>query len=520
MRTTHRFVPLFVTLGQFLTLSTGHPNHFAVMAGTTTAAAPPPALLSRPPVIVVGSGLAGLSAASQLVSHNVPVLLLERAPKPGGNSIKASSGINGAPTRFQPVQNDNHILFYNDTIKSAGGLVTAASFEDRELRERLIVTLTKSSAAAVNWLADEHGIDLSRVTQLGGHSRPRTHRGAGQKPPGVAIVSTLLGLLEKNPLFTLRTGARVTKVLRKGDEVVGVEYAAGDSNETETLQGPVVFASGGFAGDAHGLLAKYRPDLAGMPSTNEQREGSQPLLEDVGARVVDMDCVQIHPTGFVDPKDPTATVKILAAEALRGDGAIMLLKDGSRFVNELDTRERVTEAIMRSATRREEQCVRQWEVNLVLDEGAAEAASTHLGFYMWKGLIRKTTVSELGSAAQQTLQEYADVVARKKHDRHGRQHFGDWKLTEVKPESVIYVGQVTPVVHFTMGGVMINERSQVLSPELRPIRGLWAAGEVTGGVHGRNRLGGSSLLECVVFGRIAGDQAASFYKQHYEGQPI
>ena len=468
------------------------------------------------PVIVVGSGLAGLSAASQLVSHNVPVSLLERFPKTGGNSIKASSGINGAPTRFQPPTGDNHILFYNDTLKSAGGVLLAATEECRELRERLIATMTKSSAGAVYWLADEHGIDLSKVAQLGGHSRPRTHRGAGKSPPGFAIVSTLLGLLEKNPLFQLQTGARVTKVIRAGDEVTGVEYE-NDDGDTATAYGPVVFATGGFAGDAHGLLAKYRPDLAGIPSTNDLREGSQPLLEDVGANLFDMEHVQIHPTGFLDPKNPKAMVKILAAEALRGEGGILLLRDGRRFINELETRERVAEAIMRSTSTREEMTIRQWDIHIVLDEGAAEALEHHLGFYMWKGLIRKTTAGELAPTALQTITDFADIVAGRKKDSHGRTQFGSWKLANVQPNSVIYVGQVTPVVHFTMGGVTINERSQVLDTSLKPIRGLWAAGEVTGGVHGRNRLGGSSLLECVVFGRIAGDQAAAFHKEHYAG---
>ncbi|PGH23944.1 hypothetical protein AJ80_02006 [Polytolypa hystricis UAMH7299] len=490
---------------------------------TSCPAAPtPPPPLSAQSVIIVGSGLAGLAAASQLVAHKVPVHMLDRAPKPGGNSIKASSGINGVPTRFQPLKDDTPGLFFNDTINSAGGVLLLRSSSDQVLlREQLIRTLTSSAGSAVNWLVDENGIDLSRVVQLGGHSRPRTHRGAGEKPPGVAIVSTLLGLLEKNPLFKLQTDATVTKVLREDEEVLGVEYTCeGDSSTTATkteekLHGPVIFASGGFAGDAHGLLAKYRPDLAGVPTTNQAREGSQPLLTDIGAGLLDMESVQVHPTGFIDPKDPAAQVKFLAAEALRGEGAIMLLENGTRFVNELETRKNVTDAIMRSAATTTPENTRQWPVNLVLDEGAAEAASSHLGFYTWKGLVRKTTVSELGTSALQTIQDYADIVSGRKTDEYHRTSFGSWTLTDVRPDSVMYVGQVTPVVHFTMGGVTINERSEVLDMDMKQIRGLWAAGEVAGGVHGQNRLGGSSLLECVVFGRIAGDQAAKFYQEHY-----
>ncbi|PYI00696.1 FAD dependent oxidoreductase [Aspergillus sclerotiicarbonarius CBS 121057] len=450
-------------------------------------------------LIVIGSGLAGLTTTSQLLTHRIPVLLLERFPKPGGNSIKASSGINGAPTRFQPLPNlDSVAAFQTDTVSSAGGPYISATGAEKVRREKLITTLTERSAEGIYWLTDEVGVELGRVARLGGHSVARTHRGSGKKTPGYDIVSTLLG----------RVG---------GDELFRMEYAVvKEGNETvvEKAYGPVVVASGGFAGDARGLLAQYRPDLAGIPSTNEEREGTQPLLQQIGAAVVDMEQVQVHPTGFVEGGDGEAMVKILAAEALRGEGGILVLGDGRRFVNELDTREKVTGEVMERAERLPTKA-RQWDVKLVLDEGAAAVLESHLGFYMWKGLIRKTTVGELGEempALEGALREYVDMVSGKKKDGFGRESFGNWTLTEVKPESVVYVGKVTPVVHFTMGGVVINERSQVLDGQGRPIPGLWAAGEITGGLHGQNRLGGSSLLECVVFGRIAGDEAAAFYQ--------
>ncbi|KAL4861884.1 hypothetical protein BDV12DRAFT_203578 [Aspergillus spectabilis] len=461
-------------------------------------------------IIVVGAGLAGLSAATQLTHHNVPVILLDRAERPGGNSIKASSGINGAPTRFQSGPDDE--LFYEDTVRSAGRPLATAEAKDRDRREKLVSTVTSSSKDAVYWLSDEMGVDLSKVAQLGGHSRARTHRGAGQKPPGASIVGTLLESLKENPFVELRTTSRVTKVLKEAKEVVGVEYITDE--QTQTLRGPVVFASGGFAGDIRGMVSKYRPDLAGFPSTNEAREGSQPLLESVGAGLIDMDHIQVHPTGFLDEKDTSATVKFLAAEALRGEGGILLLHNGQRFVNELETREHVTDAVTRSATRLDTD-LQQWDVTLLLDEGAAAALSSHMQFYLWKGLIRKTTFAELGQSTIDTVHEYAEAVAGKKDDPFGRKAFGNWALSDVQPDSVAYVGRVTPVLHFTMGGVLFNEQSQVLDDQGEPIPGLWAAGEVTGGLHGQNRLGGSSLLECAVFGRIAGDGAAAFYQQHY-----
>ncbi|OJJ42603.1 hypothetical protein ASPZODRAFT_76469 [Penicilliopsis zonata CBS 506.65] len=480
------------------------------------------------PIIVVGSGLAGLSAAAQLLAHQLPVRLLDRAAKPGGNSIKASSGINAAPTRFQPSFGDNESglddAFLADTVLSAGLPLANATGDERTRRDTLITTLTESSSSALYWLTDTIGVDLSTVAQLGGHSHPRTHRGPG-KPPGAAIVSTLLERLNADPLFTLQTGATVTRVKREADEVMGVEYTvdngADSEPKTETLNGPLVFAAGGFAGDSHGLLAKYRPDLAGLPSTNEARPGALPLLQEIGAGVLDLDRVQVHPTGFIDPTDRTARGKILAAEMLRGEGGILLL-NGSRFVNELQTREYISNQIMATpATENDsDDATKQWDVTLVMDEGTAAATASHMGFYKWKGLMRAVKAEDLDATTQDSIQTYADVVAGVLADPHGRTAHGHWTLRQLTPDTTLYVGSVTPVVHFTMGGVAIDDHAAVLDAAGTPIHGLWAAGEITGGIHGQNRLGGSSLLECVVFGRRAGDAAAEFYRLHYLGESI
>jgi len=473
---------------------------------------------SPEPIIVVGSGLAGLSAAYTALQSGAPsVHILERAAKPGGNSFKASSGINGAPTYFQPASPNEDGNFYSDTIRSAGHRLSSDPTPDaRAQRERLISVLTERSSQAIQFLTDL-GVDLSVVTQLGGHSQARTHRGAGKTPPGVAIVSTLLEKLktEFGDRFRLVLNCEVTKLLtNEAKGVTGVEYKLNGS-EVSVLYGPVVFATGGFAGDTHGLLARHRPDLSGLPSTNEPRLGSHDVLTTAGARLVDMDSVQIHPTGFVDSQSPGVQLKFLAAEMLRGEGGILLYK-GKRFVNELETREHVSEAIMGLPEAKADGELRQWDVQLLLDPGAAKVAEGHVSFYVWKGLLKKVKVKDLDETTQRTLKGYAEVVlgGGEKVDEFGRRAFGHWSLG-VKgwdDEAEVCVGRVTPIVHFTMGGVVINDHAQVLSTDLgqeqKPIPGLWAAGEITGGVHGDNRLGGSSLLECVVFGRISGEQAA------------
>ncbi|KAI1425526.1 FAD binding domain-containing protein [Xylaria sp. FL1777] len=486
---------------------------------TSTGGALSPNAMTKP-VIIVGSGLAGLSAAYEALKAGAQVHMLDRAPKPGGNSIKASSGINGAGTRFQRDKNitaDTSARFYEDSARSAGArmLSHTGALGETE-RKALVEMLASQSADAVHWLADEIGVDLTTVAQLGGHSLARTHRGTTGPPPGAAIVGALLKKLGADPRFTLTSSADVEALTVSEDgRVSGVRYTVDGGGETRELQGAVVFAAGGFAGDAHGLLAQHRPDLAGMPSTNDARPAAHGLLADVGAAFVDMDSVQIHPTGFVDPKDPAATYKFLAAEALRGEGGILLsAADGRRFLNEMERRDVASDAIMAlPPSAAADPGVRQWDVTLLLDPGACEATGSHLGFYLFKGLMQKKKVKDLAPAVIEAVDRYAAAVAAGVDGDFGRAAFGHWRLPpgEANREEEVAVGIVTPVTHFTMGGVAFNTKAQVLGRKgdaLAPIEGVWAAGEITGGVHGDNRLGGSSLLECAIFGRIAGAEAA------------
>lgn len=514
---------LFIALLTALTVFLYHRHYlFAAEQGPTSPGQTMPPNPQSPTVIVVGAGLAGLSASYSALRAGAAVRLLERAEKPGGNSIKASSGINGAPTRFQKGPDTS---FQSDTVRSAGARLAKAddspvNFRRRE-RESLISRLTGSSAQAVDFLVDEVGVDLSVIAQLGGHSFPRTHRGGGKLPPGAAIVTGLLDKLKQDPNFQLQTGCEVSKILTLAEDkgtVTGVQYTKEGS--PHTLEGAVVFATGGFAGDTWGLLKQYRPDLAGLPSTNDNRPGTHNILKDLGAHLVDMESVQIHPTGFILPSEPQARVKFLAAEMLRGEGGILLHK-GKRFVNEMDTREHVSRVIMNLPAAEPEkgsaEPPTQWDVELLLDPGACDAAATHIGFYMWKGLVTKKKVKDLDETTRQTIRDYSHVAAGTTKDNFGRTTFGSWKLTgtDADDEQEVCVGRVTPITHFTMGGAAINENSQILisdgaGPDLKPIKGLWAAGEITGGLHGDNRLGGSSLLECVVFGRAAGQGAAAY----------
>ncbi|KAH9832269.1 fumarate reductase [Rhodofomes roseus] len=458
-------------------------------------------------VIVVGGGLAGLSAAHTLLERGANVLLLDKQPFMGGNSTKATSGINGSGTQTQQEANipDNAKIFFEDTKKSA-----------RELaRDDLIRVLTGRSGDAVNWLQDKFGLDLSKVARLGGHSQPRTHRGNAQFP-GMVITYAEMERLEDLSVsqpdrVKIKKKARVTKLIRDGVAVVGVEYAL--NGKTETAYGPVILATGGYAADftSDSLLKKYRPEFYDLPTTNGEHctgDGHKLALQ-VGASAIDLEKVQVHPTGLVDPNDPEAKVKFLAAEALRGVGGLLLDNEGKRFVDELQHRDYVTGKMWENG---------KYPIRLVLNGQASKEIEWHCKHYVGRGLMKRYENGEelakgMGLKPEQlkkTFDDYNEVLRTKK-DPFGKKFFssGEWRL-----DDYFNVAIMTPVLHYTMGGLEIDADSRVISSSGKPVPGLFAAGELAGGVHGANRLGGSSLLGCVVFGRVSGDSAASYLLQH------
>jgi succinate dehydrogenase/fumarate reductase flavoprotein subunit len=212
----------------------------------------------------------------------------------------------------------------------------------------LIKVLTGRSADAVHWLQEKFGLDLSKVSRLGGHSFPRTHRGGAQFPGMVityAQMERLEDLVQSSPdRVQIKKKASVTTLIKDGDTVIGVEYTL--NGKSEKAYGPVVLATGGYAADftSSSLLKKYRPELWELPTTNGEHstgDGHKMAMQ-VGAKGIDLEKVQVHPTGLVDPKEPEAKVKFLAAEALRGVGGLLLDAKGQRFADELGHRDYVT----------------------------------------------------------------------------------------------------------------------------------------------------------------------------------
>lgn len=445
-------------------------------------------------IAVIGSGLAGLTSAISLAESGKikTIHLFEKEPVLGmmSNSNKASSGINGVGTKAQLTAGirDTVEAFFDDTLKAGKNMNDKA----------LVKELADSSKTAVEWLTEEAKIDLSLVSKLGGHSERRTHR-VHNGAVGYTIIKTLCDKLvnEYSDTVKIHLKSRVTKLIYDGEKVTGLEFVENSGTEETVLNvSNIVLATGGFSASKE-LVSKYSPKAWDLPSSNGVNttgDGIQ-LIQDLDVELLDMEHIQIHPTGFVDPQDPENGHKILAGEVLRGIGGLILNSNGERFVNEMTTRDVVSEKMLA-----EQKKPSGKKLYLVTPSQVAdEQILPHVKFYSFKKLISKITLTDFFPASGNIIEELNTINRLKgAADRFGRSDFNNQMYSA---SSEFYVGEITPVIHFCMGGIKIDTRGQVLKKSGNPVRGLYAAGEVTGGVHGANRLGGSSLLECVVFGR-------------------
>ena len=359
---------------------------------------------------------------------------------------------------------------------------------------------------------------LSFLIHYSGHSQPRTHRGHDAKFPGMAITYALMQRLEElaesePERVQIIKKARVTGLKKDGNFVSGVTYETG--GEPAQLDGPVVLATGGYAADFtdSSLLKKFRPDTYDLATTNGAHAtgDGQKMVMAIGGNGIDLDKVQVHPTGLVDPKDPNAKTKFLAAEALRGEGGLLLNGDGDRFCDELGHRDYVSGMMWK------EKDNGKFPIRLILNSKASNVLDFHTRHYSGRGLMKKMTGKELAKDIgcspehlQKTFKTYNAIADGKEKDPWGKKFFHNLPL-DINDD--FHVAVMEPVLHFTMGGVEINDKAQVLNHEQKPFDGLYACGELAGGVHGANRLGGSSLLGCVVYGRVAGDSASNYLFQ-------
>ena len=487
-------------------------------------------------VVVVGAGGAGMTAAITAAGEGKSVVILESQSMVGGNSVRATGGMNAGKTVYQDENEFGESAGVEKTLKTAAEkyadneTITALAktvseqwaayqanptgyFDSVELMEldtmiggkgindpELVETLCANSADAIDWL-DEHGITLHNVSSFGGASVKRIHRPVNAEGKTVSVGSYMIPLLQENcekAGVKMMLDTTATEILTDANgAAVGVK-ATGASGETVTVNAKaVVLASGGFGANLD-MVVKYKPELKGFMTTNApgiQGQGIE-MAEAIGAATVDMDQIQIHPT-------VEANTAALITEGLRGDGAVLINAEGKRFIDEVGTRDVVSAAEIAQTGSY------SW---LVVDQAMVDASSVIQGYIKKGYTVTGATYEELGKAMgvdaaafAETMEKWNGYVEAKNDPDFGRTSFANPLNT-----APYYAVKVTAGVHHTMGGLKINANTEVLNEKGEVIPGLFAAGEVTGGVHGANRLGGNAVADFTVFGRIAGAAASDY----------
>ena len=484
-------------------------------------------------VVIVGAGGAGMTSALTAAEKGAKVIIVESQAAVGGNSVRATGGMNAGDTPYQDKAEFAQAAGVEKTLASVEStyadhavineLADAVEaqwaayqqnaegyFDSVELMQldtiiggkginnpELVKVLAENSAEGVEWLRN-YNIFLDNTGAFGGASVNRIHwpKVDGKKTNvGSYMIPLLKEACDANENITILFETTANEIIMVDGAAKGIKAAGKAGNIVTVNADAVILAAGGFGANLD-MVASYQPSLKGFMTTNAaglQGQGIA-MAQAVGAAVVDMDQIQIHPTVQAD----TAA---LITEGLRGDGAILVNAEGKRFIDEVGTRDVVSAAEIAQTGSY------SW---LIVDQRMLDASATIAG-YVKKGFVLSgATYEELAAACGMPAADFAATmnawngyVAAKNDPDFGRVSFAN--PLDMAP---FYAIKVTAGIHHTMGGVKINTETQVLTAEGTAIPGLFAAGEVTGGVHGANRLGGNAVSDFVVFGRIAGENAA------------
>lgn len=444
-------------------------------------------------VVIIGSGGAGLAAAVSARDAGAKVILLEKEPIPGGNTKLAAGGMNAAETKPQAKLGieDKKQIMIDDTMK--GG----RNINDPEL----VKTLANNSADSIDWLTSM-GADMTDVGRMGGASVNRSHRPTGGAGVGAHVAQVLWDNAVKRDT-DIRLNSRVVRILEDASgKVTGVLVKGEYTGYYVIKADAVVIAAGGFAKN-NDRVAKYDPKLKGFKATNHPGATGDGLdvAQQAGAATRDLEQIQTHPT-----YSPAGGVMI--TEAVRGNGAIVVNRDGNRFMNEITTRDKASAAILQQKGE---------SAYLVFDDSIRKSLKAIEGYVHLKIVKEGKTVEELAKQLDIPAAELAKTItAYNGFVKSGKDaQFERPDLPRELATAPFYALEIAPAVHHTMGGVVIDTKAEVKSEKTgKPIEGLYAAGEVTGGVHGANRLGGNAISDIVTFGRIAGASAAKYAKDH------
>uniref|UniRef100_UPI003AEF9DE3 flavocytochrome c n=1 Tax=Cetobacterium sp. TaxID=2071632 RepID=UPI003AEF9DE3 len=443
-------------------------------------------------VVVVGAGGAGLSAAISAASKGAKVVLLEKMSAIGGNTLISMGGINipGNDTQVEKEIQDSIELYRKDIL--SGG--------DNESSLELLDIFVNEALPTYRWLKDEIKVSFKdELIHFGGHSVPRAAVFSGKY--AIELIAKLRSKAVSLGV-DIRTGVRSKELITDNNsKVVGILATIEDKNVKFMGKKGVILATGGFSGNIE-LRKKYNPNLDERYKTTNISgiTGDGHLMsEKVGADFLQMEYIQTFPIS--NPE----TGELSHVGGSRFDGAILVNKSGNRFVEELERRDTVSEAILQQengvgylvwgkeieditnyVSKNKEEVERLKNSNLIaISENLEEAA-------------KFMNINE--ENLLKTIEKYNNFVQNKKDLDFNRRG----TLVSIS-EGPFYIQKVAPAVHHTMGGVRINKENQVLDKNGNVIEGLFAAGEIVGGLHGTNRLGGNAITEIIVFGKRAGE---------------
>lgn len=444
-------------------------------------------------VLVIGGGGAGLAAASSATENGAKVILIEKMSFLGGNTILAGGAYNAVdPKRQKPMNiEDSNELFYKQTFE--GG--------DKKGNPKLVKILTDNAYSGIEWLEGKGMKFKDDVFTVLGALYPRSHKPI--EPVGTGFILTYEKFLKENSVPIL-LNAQAKELIVENNRVVGAIVETPKEILTIKSKNGVVLATGGFSKNIE-YRTKYNPKLTeNILSTNTPAATGDGinLSQMVNANLIGMEDIQMLPLG--DPKTGSLSGNIETTVEDR----IFINKKGERFVAEDERRDVMTNAlldqpdallyvIVDSQVYPNENDKNNFNESIkeLVDENRAVKANS------LEELAKKLEMDP--KVLTKTIKDY-NLAVDKKSDEFGRKLFG--KKIEKAP---FYAGARIPTIHHTMGGVEINENTEVLNKKGEVIEGLFAAGEVTGGIHGTNRLGGNALADITVFGRIAGKKAAS-----------
>ena len=485
-------------------------NDAAKKAGVTLAKADKKALkkaarklpkTSNYDVVVIGAGGAGFSAAITARNAGANVVLLEKMPAVGGNSLISGAEMNAATNWVQPklgINDDSPELHAQDTFKGGDGKGDM----------KVINVMTHQALDAAKWCRDYLGVRFEddNLFFFGGHSRKRALIPVGHT--GTEFIAKFQAKADELGIPVITNMKAEELIKNKDGRVVGVKATMDGSEYTFNAKGGVVLATGGFGANPE-MVKKYNPKIDERFKTTDAPGTTGEALymaERAGAQLVNMGYIQTYPIC-----DPISGAIELIADA-RFDGAIMLNQEGKRFVEELQRRDVLSEAILNQTGR---YCWVLWNDKIGSISNTVKAHANEYEAFTKQGIM--TTCDDLKCIAdftkipfdqlQKTVKRVSDM-AGKGNDKDFNHRAGLMDMQQGK----YYVIKAVPSTHHTMGGVRINEKAEALTAEGKVIPGLWAAGEVTGVTHGTNRLGGNAYTDIIVFGRIAGEAAAKAAK--------